>query len=84
MHDVHWCVTVDYQQIVNSNIANEIHGFTINYGKCILKTIIGWGFCEIQNNEGRGKSVLDMIGSYDVIGADFENSLNAFGQSEKS
>ena len=32
-------------------------------------------------------SVLDIqynICSYDVIGADFENSLHAFGQSEKS
>ena len=36
MPDVHWCVTVDYQQIVDSNIANQIHGFTIDYGKCIL------------------------------------------------
>ena len=37
MPDVHWCVTVDYQQIVDSNIANQIHGFTIDYGKFILK-----------------------------------------------
>ena len=29
-------VTVDYQQIVNGNIANQIHGFTIDYGKFIL------------------------------------------------
>ena len=35
MPDVHWCVTVDYQQIVDSNIANQIHGFTIDYGKFI-------------------------------------------------
>ena len=34
--DVHWCVTVDYQQIANDNIANQIHGFTIVYGKFIL------------------------------------------------
>ena len=34
--DVHWCVTVDYQQIANDNIANQIHGFTIDYGKFIL------------------------------------------------
>ena len=34
--DVHWCVTVDYQQIANDNIANQIHGFTINYSKFIL------------------------------------------------
>ena len=34
--DVHWCVTVFYQQIENSNIANQIHGFTIDYGKFIL------------------------------------------------
>ena len=36
MRDVHWCVTVDYQQIENGNIANQIHGFTIDYGKFIL------------------------------------------------
>ena len=29
-------VTVDYQQIVNDNIANQIHGFAIDYGKFIL------------------------------------------------
>ena len=34
--DVHWCVTVDYQQIANDNIANQIHGFAIVYGKFIL------------------------------------------------
>ena len=38
--DVHWCLTVDYQQIANSNIANQIHGFTIDYGKFILKKFI--------------------------------------------
>ena len=42
MPDVHWCVTVDYQQIVDSNIANQIHGFTIDYGKFILITIRLW------------------------------------------
>ena len=35
--DVHWCVTVFYQQIENSNTANQIDGFTIDYGKFILK-----------------------------------------------
>ena len=35
--DVHWCLTVDYQQIANSNIANQIHGFTIDYSKFIQK-----------------------------------------------
>ena len=38
--DVHWCVTVFYQPIENSNIANQIHGFTIDYGKFILISII--------------------------------------------
>ena len=38
--DEHWCVTVDYQQIANGNIANQIHGFTIDYGKFILITFI--------------------------------------------
>ena len=36
VRDVHWCVTVDYQQIGNGNIANQIHRFTIDYGKFIL------------------------------------------------
>ena len=31
------CVAVFYQQIENSDIANQIHGFTIDYGKFILK-----------------------------------------------
>ena len=35
---VHWCVTVFYQQIANGNIANQIHEFTIDYSKFILKT----------------------------------------------
>ena len=37
MRDVHWCVTVFYQQIENGNTANQIHGFTIDYSKFILK-----------------------------------------------
>ena len=39
--DVHWRVTVFYQQIENGNIANQIHGFTIDYGKFILITSRG-------------------------------------------
>ena len=38
--DVHWCVTVDYQRIANGNVANQIHGFTIDYGKFILIIVI--------------------------------------------
>ena len=38
--DVHWSVTVFYQQIENSNIANQIHGFTTDYSKFILISII--------------------------------------------
>ena len=38
--DVYWCVTVDYQQIANDNIANQIHGFTIDYSKFILISVI--------------------------------------------
>ena len=29
-----------YQQIENSNIANQIYGFTIDYGKFILIVVI--------------------------------------------
>ena len=36
MRDLHWWVSVDYQQIGNGNIANQIHGFTTDYGKFIL------------------------------------------------
>ena len=36
MRGVHWCVTVDYQQIGNGNSANQIHRFNLDYGKCIL------------------------------------------------
>ena len=47
--DVHWCVTGFYQQIEISNIANQIHGFTIDYGKFILKldsnTVHAFYFC---------------------------------------
>ena len=34
------CVTVFYQQIENSHIANQIYGFTIDYGKFILIKVI--------------------------------------------
>ena len=37
MRDVHCCVSVFYQQIVDGNIANQIYGFTIDYAKFILK-----------------------------------------------
>ena len=40
MHDVQWCVTIDYQQIEYDNIANQIHEFVIDYGKFILKMFI--------------------------------------------
>ena len=53
--DVHWCVTIDYQQIANDNIVNQIHGFTIEYGKfilirCRISTLnwndeSGWSIC---------------------------------------
>ena len=36
--DVLGWVTVDYQQLANDNVANQIHGFTIDYGKFILIT----------------------------------------------
>ena len=44
MRDEHWCVTVFYQQIENSNIANQIHGFTLDYGKFILNCDKTWVF----------------------------------------
>ena len=41
--NVHWYVTVFYQQIENGNIANQIHGFTIDYGKFILISVSDFG-----------------------------------------
>ena len=40
MRAMHRCVTVCYQQIENGNIANQIHGFKIDYGKFILIRVI--------------------------------------------
>ena len=40
--DVHWCVTVFYQPIENDNIANQIHGFTMDDGKFIRTLIMIW------------------------------------------
>ena len=39
MRDVHWCVTVFYQQIENGKLANQIQGFTIDYGKFMLQVV---------------------------------------------
>ena len=40
-NDFHWLfTTVFYQQIENSERANQIHGFTIDHGKFILIIII--------------------------------------------
>ena len=57
-----------YQQIENSNIANEIHGFTIDYSKFILKisrrqepTLHTIQACETEDNvrrETQGDPVL--------------------------
>ena len=33
-------IVIIYQQIENSNIANQIHGFTIDYGKFILSSYL--------------------------------------------
>ena len=48
-------LTVHYQQIVHGNVANQIHGFTIDYGKCILKRkkVVGeaWKVSEIEKRE---------------------------------
>ena len=50
-----------------------------------------WCFCDIQNNQGQGTCDLECFGhdcciicSYDITDADFENSLQAFNQWEKS
>ena len=40
-------VTIDYQQIVYGNIANQIHGMTVNYRKFILKSNIRASFARV-------------------------------------
>ena len=52
MCDVRCCVTVDYRPIGNGKIANQIHGFKIDYGKFILildiAEILIWQFVLIS------------------------------------
>ena len=40
--DVYWCVTVDYRQIANDNIANQILKENVNY--CLLNFIVSLAF----------------------------------------
>ena len=40
MRDVHCCEPVFYQQIENGTVANQIHRFTIDYGRFKLKAVI--------------------------------------------
>ena len=52
-----WRRFIVEQQLV---IVNYACGFnqseTGKYFERIIKTIIGWGLCDIQNNQGRGRS----------------------------
>ena len=55
-------VTVDYQQIANGNIANQIHEFTIDYGKFILiLSDIQSNLNDIQSNLSANQSNLNAI-----------------------
>ena len=53
--DVHRCATVDYQQIANDNITNQIHGFTIDYGKFVLICIMGYNVKNARNGKNISK-----------------------------
>ena len=76
--DVHRCGTVDYQQIENDNIANQIHRFIIDYGKFILNWYIAWNI--LSSNivlRSSGKELLkNRISLYVWI---YENGAEEFG-----
>ena len=65
--DVHWCVTVFYQQIENSNIANQIHGFAIDYGKFILKLDSNTEHVFYVLNNVFNKTIRTLQGIYSLI-----------------
>ena len=70
--DVHWCVTVDYQQIENDNIANQIHGFTIDNGKFILIPVISLHISKIvfKFTRSNRKRALELLaGTYSCLHA---------------
>ena len=73
--DVHWCVTGFYQQIEISNIANQIHGFTIDHGKFILKidrnTVHVFYFL---NNDDDYNSHVDWLNTHPALRARFSLS----------
>ena len=46
MYNTH--VTVFYQQIENGDVANQIHGFTIDYSKFIGKIVLLMTFITLQ------------------------------------
>ena len=73
MRDVPCCVTVDYQQIGNGNMANQIHGFTIDYGKFIL--IAFSGLYQACSGSGICQKKLFIIGSHVTIGARRERGM---------
>ena len=76
-HNVHWCVTVDYQQIANDNIANQIRGFTIDYGKFILtkdsKRLVHTIFSDMKNKSVKLPFVAK--NSKHLVGTGAENLL---------
>ena len=56
-NDFHWLfTTVVYQQIVNSERANQIHRFTIDYCKFMLITYrVCVKICELSRNKKNNK-----------------------------
>ena len=51
-------ITVDYQQIVYSNIANQILGFTTDYGKFVLINNKNTGFLRANSQLGAAELVI--------------------------
>ena len=68
--DVHWCVTVDYQQIENDSIANQFHGFTIDNGKFILIPVISLHISKVVfkfTRSNRNRALELLAGTYSCL-----------------
>ena len=77
MCNLHWCLHLNCTALSQSELSNFF--FNVYY----ILNAKPWNSCFGFFTDGK-QLIIDIICSYDVTGADFENSLHAFGQSEKS
>ena len=73
--------TVVYQQIYNGNIANQIHGFTIDYGKFILKKglVAGLTFAFEKTDESRNEFIFRLMVTKTTVSTEAPSKQPVFG-----